>query len=226
MQTFVFSDLLILFFLFFLEAFLSIDNAAVIAVFARKLPKNDQNRALWIGIGTGFILRGFVVVFAAILLHIHWVVILGGSYLLYLSIHHFLQKKKNTLKDVKPYSFRKTVFLIEMADIIFAIDSILSAFAVLLLFYSPQESLHKIWIIYLAGILGMIAMRFCSKKLIDLLEKAPFLENLAYLLVAWVGLKLIIDSFITEKILIDIILFLGLIPLLIGGYLVWKKRDH
>lgn len=224
MQTFVFSDLLILLFLFFLEAILSIDNAAVIAVFAKKLPKEDQNRALWIGISVGFALRAIVVVFAALLLRFHWVVFVGGAYLIYLAIHHFMQKKVSAIEKLKPHGFWKTVFLIELADIIFAIDSILSAFAVLLLFYSPTSSEQKIWLIYLAGIMGMVTMRFCSKKLIDLLEKAPVLESLAYLLVGWVGVKLIIGGIFSENHVVDLLMFLALIPLFLVGYFLWKKR--
>ncbi len=187
-------DLLIVLFLFFIEAFLSIDNAAVIAVLARKVPKEQQGKAIWIGISTGFILRGLVVWFAAFFLQFAWVVLIGGAYLVYITIHHFLKKKAHSI-DYKPHGFWKTVFLIEGADIVFAIDSILTAFAVLLLFYPPSMAMEKIWIVYVAGVLGMVTMRFFSKMMINLLEKKPIFEHIAYGLVGLVGAKLIIGYF-------------------------------
>jgi YkoY family integral membrane protein len=195
MQTFQLLDLLILFFLFFLEAFLSIENAAVIAVLAKKLPKEQQNKAIWVGISSGFILRALVVIFTAFFLKFHWIVLVGGLYLIYLAIHHFLKKKAYNIERLYSPSFWKTVFLIEGADTIFAIDSILTAFAVLLLFYPHEVSSEKIWLIYTAGVLGMVTMRFFSKWMISLLEKKPILEHLAYILVGIVGLKLIFSYF-------------------------------
>ncbi|MBM3201755.1 MAG: hypothetical protein FJZ56_05035 [Chlamydiae bacterium] len=192
MQTFDVFDLVILFFLFLLEAFLSIDNAAVIAVIAKKLPKEEQAKALWVGISTGFVLRALVVGFTAFFLKFEWIVLIGGGYLLYIAIHHFLKKKVYNIEQLYKPNFWKTVALIEGADIIFAIDSILSSFAVLLLFYPPKILFEKTWIIYVAGILGMVTMRFFSKFMIELLEKKPFLEHVAYILVGIVGLKLII----------------------------------
>ena len=79
---------------------------------------------------------------------------------------------------------------VELADIAFSIDSILAALAM-------AESLEKLgenWklgTVYLGGILGIITMRFVAGYFIILLDRFSGLAAGAYVLVAWIGLKLI-----------------------------------
>ena len=58
---------------------------------------------------------------------------IGAIYLLYISIHHILKshvfKKKETETNVKQSGFWATVVKVELADIAFAVDSILAAVA-------------------------------------------------------------------------------------------------
>jgi predicted tellurium resistance membrane protein TerC len=48
----------------------------------------------------------------------------------------------------------------------------------------------KIWVVYVGAILGIILLRFAANAFVRLLERFPALDNVAYLLVGWVGLKL------------------------------------
>lgn len=193
-QIFSPSDLLLILFLFFMEALLSVDNAAVIATIARKLPEEKQGRALWIGISSGFVLRGIMVLIAGALLRFEIAVLIGGLYLIYLTFHHFYSKRNGGASPTKKVSFWKSVALIEGVDAIFAIDSILSAFAIIMVFY-PTDMIHtKMWIVYVAGILGMLTMRLLSRGFIKLLKHHPYLESFVYLFIALVGLKLVVEA--------------------------------
>src|SRR5271168_1443816 len=71
-----------------LEGLLSADNALVLAVMVRHLPKHQQKRALRYGLLGAFVFRLIAVVFAATLLQ-YWILkVLGGVYLLFMAVSH------------------------------------------------------------------------------------------------------------------------------------------
>jgi hypothetical protein len=93
-------------------------------------------------------------------------------------------------------SFWPTVFVIELTDIAFAVDSILAAIAMVgsAPKGTPPDALHpKLWVVILGGLLGLVLMRFAARIFITLLEKFPRFEVSAYLLVIVIGLKLLAD---------------------------------
>ena len=80
-------------------------------------------------------------------------------------------------------AFWATVVKVELTDIVFAVDSILVAVAM-----SP-----KIWVIITGGILGIIAMRLVIGQLLALVRRYPALVDGAFIIIAWVGIKLLIE---------------------------------
>jgi YkoY family integral membrane protein len=101
-----------------------------------------------------------------------------------------------TRKRLGLASFWPTVFVIELTDIAFAVDSILAAIAMV---GSPPEGhppdqFHpKLWVIVLGGIVGLMLMRVAASVFIRMLERFPRFEIAAYLLVCIIGLKLLAD---------------------------------
>src|SRR6478752_1355037 len=78
--------------LVFLEGLLSADNALVLAMMVRHLPKPEQKRALRYGIWGAFAFRLIAVLLAKILLGLWYLKVVGGLYLLYLSLAHVLSR--------------------------------------------------------------------------------------------------------------------------------------
>src|SRR3954463_11480352 len=76
--------------LVFLEGLLSADNALVLALMVRHLPKKEQRRVLQYGIWGAVGFRFIAVVLSAILLRFWIFKVIGGLYLLYLAIAHFV----------------------------------------------------------------------------------------------------------------------------------------
>jgi YkoY family integral membrane protein len=179
--------------LVFLEGLLSADNALVLAVMVRHLPKVQQKQALHYGILGAFGFRLIAVLFAATLLD-YWIFkVAGGVYLLYLAISHFLAGERSHADPSTAraeQSFWATVVGVELADIAFSIDSIVAAVAMAEGLPSNLDA-WRLWIVYIGGILGIITMRFVAGYFLILLDRFSGLAAGAYFLVVWIGLKLI-----------------------------------
>lgn len=181
-----------------LEGLLSADNALVLAVLVRHLPKDQQKRALRYGIIGAFFFRIIAVLFAGILLD-YWIFkIVGAFYLIFLALKHFVGNSHHDsqLDTGKGHGFWRTVVGVELADIAFSIDSILAAVAMAEGFdqHIKEATLlgvtYELWTVWIGGILGIITMRYVAGMFIALLDKMPGLASAAYQLVLWIGIKL------------------------------------
>jgi len=187
------NDLVTIAFLVFLEGVLSIDNALVLALLVKPLPHEMQKKALTYGLIGAVVFRVLAIGMASYLMKWEWVKFIGGAYLLYLAIKFWIDKRKDEVKEAKAVqsaqrAFWMTVVIVELTDVMFAIDSILTAVALT----------NKVWVVVTGGIIGLLAMRFAASIFIKMLDKFPRFEPTAYILVAIVGLKLLIEGFAKE----------------------------
>ena len=187
------ADLITIGLLVLLEAALSADNALVLAILVLPLPKRQQKKALQYGIVGAFAFRLLATLSAVHLIHLDWVKMVGGIYLLYLPIKHFAHKRQPEAKGkgLHPAArtflglslFWTTVVRVETTDIVFAIDSILVAVGMS----------RKLWVILVGGFLGIIAMRVLIGQVLVLVRRYPAIVDGAYVIVAWVGVKLVLE---------------------------------
>jgi predicted tellurium resistance membrane protein TerC len=246
------SDLVVVGLLVVLEGLLSIDNALVLGMLAKRLPKHMRSRALSYGLIGAFVFRVIAILLSAYLLQWTFVKFLGGAYLVFIAAKHLFWentdgneervvldeegqpslvdavtgerlgverenieieqrvpiasqlvteepiaqesttsgRNENAVCDVSSRNqamFWRTVLVIELTDIAFAVDSILAAMAL------AGSSQDKLWVVVTGGILGVILMRFAASMFVRLLEKYPRFETSAYLLVVVIGMKLLAD---------------------------------
>ena len=186
------SSLTIIGNLILIEGILSIDNAALLATMILKLDKKDQKKAFKYGIMGAYLFRGICLFFASFLMNISWLKPLGGAYLLFLGISHFIKKKpdikekKTTLKKTFFISpFWTTIISIELIDLSFSIDNVLAAVA-----FS-----ENLLLIYLGVFLGILSMRILARYFMKLMKKYPFLEKSAFSIIILLGIKLIFSFF-------------------------------
>jgi len=177
--------------LIFLEGILSIDNALVLALIVNTLPQHQQKRALTYGLFGAVAFRLLAISMASHLMQWTWVKFMGGGYLVYLSLHYWWTSRKEKQAEQeeggsagKQRNFWMTVLIVELTDIAFAIDSILTAVALS----------AKLWVVMTGGVIGLIMMRFAATLFIKLLDRFPRFEPTAYLLVLIIGSKLIIEG--------------------------------
>ncbi len=220
------SDLLTIALLIVLEGILSADNAMVLAIRVLSLPKDQQTKALRYGMLSAFTFRAAATAMAAYLIALGWVKLAGGLYLLYLPWQHFRShggdgESRHAIKPAEPWlglsPFWATVVKVELTDIVFAIDSILVAVAVS----------DKLWVVITGGILGIVMMRMVIGRLLSLIRRYPVLVDGAFVIIAWVGLKLLLEyghglGYIHFE--IPKWLSLGLIVVIFGGSYVYARK--
>lgn len=174
--------------LILLEAALSADNALVLAVLVLPLPREQQTHALRYGIIGAFAFRIIATLLAVHLIAWAWIKLIGGLYLLYLPWKHFAHREPGGAP--KPATmllglsvFWSTVMRVELTDVVFAIDSILVAVGMS----------RKLWVVISGGLLGILAMRVLIGQVLGLVRRYPAIVDGAYVIVAWVGIKLLVE---------------------------------
>jgi len=209
-----------------LEGLLAADNAVVMAVMVKHLPKTQQQKALLYGLVGAFIFRFAALFLITTLVNFWQIQALGAAYLLFMSIKHIYDSRKaagdaDELKEPKKQSgFWMTVVKVELADIAFAVDSILAAVAIAVTlphlgnFDVGGINVGQFGVMFLGGIIGVIMMRFAARWFVRVLEKFPSLETAAFLIVGWVGVKLAVLTLAHEK--------LGVIPHEFPHSTLWK----
>lgn len=193
-----------------LEGILSADNALVIAVIAKHLPEDQKKRAINYGILGAFVFRFASIFLISFLANVWQVQAIGAAYLIYIGGKHVYQafRKEQKGKQTKKAAsgFWPTVAKIGVADIAFAIDSVLAAVALAVTL--PDTPLPqfggldggKFAIIVAGTIAGLILIKFAAGWFIKLLDKRPGLETVAFLIVAWVGVKLAVITLAHKKV--------------------------
>ena len=104
----------------------------------------------------------------------------------------------------------------ELTDIVFAIDSILVAVAMS----------NKTWVIITGGILGVVAMRLVIGQMLSLVNRYPALVDGAFIIIAWVGIKLLLEFAHDEGFIAFAVpkwLSLGLIVVIFGISFAYAK---
>lgn len=216
-----FHDVLTVLVLALLEGILSVDNALVLAILVKPLPENMRKKALRYGLLGAFAFRFIAVLFATFLVKYSFFKLIGGGYLIYLSIKHmFFGLESDDSKEVKKgnmmSNFWRIVLVVELTDIVFSIDSIATAVA-----FSD-----KVWVLWFGGVMGIILMRFLSGFFVKALEKFPKLEDLAYQLVFFVGIKLGLETLGVEIEPAIFWLMMAVIGVIGASLIVSDQRKH
>ena len=196
-----------------LELILSADNAVALASITKNLNNIDlQKRALNIGIFIALILRILVILTAQFFLNFWPVKLIGGIYLLSLSITKLISTNNNeSINNDSSTSIKslfKVIILLSVTDLAFSIDSITAAVAI-----SDQFLL-----VITGAIIGVIALRFTSGLFIRWLQIYINLEKAGYIAVGIIGMKLIIQLLFNQLILPEYLFFLVMLFLFLWGF--------
>lgn len=183
-----------------MEGLLSADNAIVLAIMVKHLPENKRRKALFYGLIGAYTFRFIAIGVGVYLIKLWWVKVLGASYLAWIAIRYFIDKKKekNGEENLKSHEIKKdgilirmfgafwgTVVTVELMDVTFSVDSILAAFGI------SQE----VWILLLGGMLGVLMMRGVAGIFLKLIDRVPEIETTAYILILIISIKMFLSVF-------------------------------
>ena len=197
-----------------LELVLSADNAVALASITKNLNNIDlQKKALNIGIFIALLLRVLVILTAQFILNFWPVKLIGGIYLISLSISKLFTLNNTVLKDnndniKSDISILNVILLLSVTDLAFSIDSITAAVAI-----SDQFLL-----VITGAIIGVIALRFTSGLFIKWLEIYINLEKAGYIAVGIIGIKLILQLILYKLVIPEYLFFLLMLCLFLWGF--------
>ena len=190
-----------------LEIVLGIDNIIFISILSGKLPPDQQAKARKLGLGLALFTR------VLLLMGLAWVVkldkpffehesfgfklavsvkdlilITGGLFLIYKSVHEIHEKLEGEdgekTKKITP-AFGKVIFSILMMDIIFSLDSVITAVGMV----------KEIGIMITAVILAMIVMLIFVNQISNFVDRHPTIKVLALSFLILIGTMLVAEGF-------------------------------
>ncbi len=187
-----------------LEIILGIDNIIFISILADKLPEESRNKLRYWGIGLAMLMRlGLLAIVSWILkldqtlftaFNIAFsgkglILIFGGLFLIYKStreIYHKTEIANNeTSKPTAIKSFGKLLTEVIILDLVFSIDSIITAVGMV----------QELWIMYTAVVVTVIIMLIASKPISDFITKHPSFKVLALCFLMMIGVALLAEGF-------------------------------
>ena len=187
-----------------LEVILGIDNIIFISILADKLPESQRAKLRYWGIGLAMFMR------LALLGLISWILkldkelfefndvsftgkglilILGGLFLIYKSTKEIYHKTEvedpNRPTQIKKGSFKKLLGEVIILDLVFSVDSIITAVGMV----------NELWIMYTAVIVTVFIMLIASKPISEFISKHPSFKVLALCFLMMIGVSLIAEGF-------------------------------
>ena len=205
------SESIISFFiLVILEIVLGIDNVIFVSIIINRLPasKHKKARLFWIIqgmivrsimlLGLGWLLsqkgKSIITVFEKGFDLASLVMLAGGIFLIYKSVHEIHQKLEgddmNTLKANQQYlSFTKAVIQIMLVDMVFSFDSIITA----------GGTAKHVEIMIAAVVIALIIMFLFSPKIAGFIHKHPTFKMLALSFLVMIGLSLVVEGWDADK---------------------------
>jgi predicted tellurium resistance membrane protein TerC len=187
-----------------LEVILGIDNIIFISILSDKLPEDQRNKLRFWGIGLAMVMRLVLLAFISWILKLDktlftlfetefsgkgLILILGGLFLIYKSTKEIYHKtedlKADTTKDKKKSSFKKLLVEVIILDLVFSVDSIITAVGMV----------QELWVMYTAVIVTVLIMLIASKPISEFIRKHPSFKVLALCFLMMIGVSLIAEGF-------------------------------
>ena len=181
---FTLASLQVVLALIVIEGLLSVDNALAIAALASHLDEKKRKIAISVGYAGAYGFRILALFLASYIINNHWLMALGAAYLIWLMCNHFAESEDSddeTGARKAPPSFAKTIALIAFLDLSLSFDNVVAAVAF---------ARDNIILVYVGVTIGILTLRLVAGYCIKLLEKHPWLEHTAFLLVGFVGTML------------------------------------
>jgi predicted tellurium resistance membrane protein TerC len=189
--------------LILLEVVLGLDNVIFISIVAGKLPEHQQKKARRWGLILAMVIRLGLLGLISLILKLQGtlfslmgndfsgkdlILILGGIFLLYKSaveIYHKMEGEEgDKSKNIKASTFNQVLVQILLLDIVFSVDSIITAVGMV----------KELWVMYTAVIVTGVIMLFAAEPISKFVNKHPAFKMLALSFLLLIGMSLIAEG--------------------------------
>lgn len=197
-----------------LEIVLGIDNIVFISILAGKLPQHQQKKARQLGLALAMITRVLLLMSLSWIMRLttplfnigEWlgisdpvwleklaisgrdlILLIGGLFLIYKStheIHNKLEGEHEGEGNVKPHSFTGTIIQILILDIVFSLDSVITAVGMA----------DHIEIMIAAVVIAVIIMMISAGAISNFVNKHPTVKMLALSFLLLIGVSLLAEG--------------------------------
>ncbi len=187
-----------------LEIVLGIDNIVFISILASKLPEDQQNKARRLGLALAMITRVLLLLSISYIMKLtlplfeifsygvtgkSLILGVGGLFLIYKStkeIHEKLEGDEHeTNGKKKALSFSSVIIQILILDIVFSLDSVITAVGMA----------DEVGVMIAAVVIAVFIMMFSAESVSNFVNKHPTVKMLALSFLILIGVSLIAESF-------------------------------
>ena len=187
-----------------LEVILGVDNIIFISILADKLPEHQRSKLRFWGIGLAMVMRLCLLAFISWILKLDQtlftlfeidfsgkglILIVGGLFLIYKSTKEIYHKTEALNQEEgavqKKADFRQMLIEVIILDLVFSIDSIITAVGMV----------EELWVMYTAVIVTVIIMLVASKPISEFIRKHPSFKILALCFLMIIGVSLLAEGF-------------------------------
>ena len=214
-ELFTVDSLISLLTLTVLEIVLGIDNIVFISILSGKLPVDQQKKARRLGLSLAMVIRVLLLLSISWIMSLtnplfnvgSWIgmqnpkwlemtaisgrdliLLIGGLFLIYKStseIHEKLEGEEHAETNVKAVGFTSTIFQILLLDIVFSLDSVITAVGMA----------DHIEIMIAAVIIAVGVMLVAAESISNFVNKHPTVKMLALSFLLLIGVSLLAESF-------------------------------
>jgi len=168
-----------------IDILLSGDNAVVIALACRSLPKKQQTWGIVFGTGAAVLLRIIFTIFVTALMEVPYLKIAGGLLLFWVG-YHLLEPEDASKPDIKASgNLFGAVRIIVVADAVMALDNVVAIAA-------AAKGNYFLLIFGLAASIPLVV--FGATVLIRLIERFPIIVTMGAALIGFIAGELIIKD--------------------------------
>jgi predicted tellurium resistance membrane protein TerC len=195
-----------------MEIILGVDNIIFLAILAGKLPEAERPRARRFGLIAALVTRLMLLLGLSWIMGLtkplftlpalpmfntleargisgrDLVLLLGGLFLIWKSVremHHKVESASHDgSKPVKTSSFWNVIFMIAIADIVFSLDSVITAVGMV----------DEVWVMMVAMVIAMFIMMIFAGPISNFVDKHPTVKILALSFLVLIGVILMAEG--------------------------------
>ena len=186
-----------------LEVVLGIDNIIFISILADRLPEGQRDKLRKLGIGLAMVMRLILLAVIAWVMKLdkdlftvlghgvsgkELILLGGGVFLLYKSTrelaHLSEEAQAPATMAVKAKGFNQLLLQVLLLDLVFSVDSIITAVGMV----------NELWMMYVAVVVTVIIMLAASKPIAEFIARHPSFKVLALSFLMVIGVALVAEG--------------------------------